>query len=342
MARCQLVVWLALIHLCVSYPYGGFEQYQDPRLIPQPPVASQGYYQNPYSQYNNNPFPVARNYVAQREYGYNNGYPEENAPNDSDNFLEEDMQTLTEQTSTGGTPTASTGGASAAQVITPATAATGGTGQGTGANSNMDALDIQLAAALEAVKADMISKGKQVLEEKQWTDDVKSVIAEYQTKISNVYADIASLKVDMGNLYRKKQQILNAQIQKSLTSKLADSKSDLDTVTSALEKVTNTQQEFEQSKSDIQTTINQIYMQLAELQGATGGSSGSASGSGTGGGGGGSAATPAAGAASSSDSSDSSSDVSDSDIVDQKADISSKIDTIKSIVDALNANRRRR
>jgi len=46
---------------------------------------------------------------------------------------------------------------------------------------------------MDAVKADMISKGKQILEEKQWTVDVAAVIEEYKAKISNVYANIESL-----------------------------------------------------------------------------------------------------------------------------------------------------
>jgi len=190
----------------------------------------------------------------------------------------------------------------------------------------MDALDIQLAAALEAVKADMISKGKQVLEEKQWTDDVKSVIEQYQHKISNVYNNIETLKADMLQLYKKKQMILNAQLQKELTQKLADSKSDLTTVTAALEKVTNTEAEFEQSKEDIQKTIDSINTQLAELKGTTGGAGATAGG----------ASSQTGQSSQSSQSSSDTSDPSEQDIVDKKAEISSKIDTIKSIVDALN------
>jgi len=215
-------------------------------------------------------------------------------------------------------------------------------------NSNMDALDIQLAAALEAVKADMISKGKQVLEEKQWTDDVKAVIEQYTKKIHNVYGNIEKLKKDMGDLYKKKNQIINAQIQKELAAKLKDSNDDLRTVQAALDKVTNTQMQFQQSKKDIQQTIDDIFAQLAELKGtpapASGatGETGEAAGSEAGGDA--AAKTPegetpaanseAAGTNSESEASDSSDD--DTDIVDRTAEINSKIDTIKSIVSALN------
>jgi len=208
----------------------------------------------------------------------------------------------------------------------------------------MDALDIQLAAALDAVKADMISKGKEVLEEKQWTDDVKGVIDTYSQKIQNVYSNIEKLKTDMGTLYKKKNQIINAQIQKSLTAKLKDSNDDLRTVQAALDKVTNTQMEFEQSKKDIQTTIDDIFTQLAELKGTsasgTTGASQSAATPST-------SATPASSpsaspaavetsASSSTDTTSTDPSAYDSDIVDRTAEINSKIDTIKSIVSALN------
>jgi len=289
--------------------------------------------------YNNpNAYP-ASNYAPEPEYGNYYPQPQPQQGPYPDEFLEQ--RELDMQTPSGTDGAASSTGPS---VVTPQeTASNTNTPTDTSsttapaANSNMDALDIQLAAALEAVKADMISKGKQVLEEKQWTDDVKAVIEQYQKKISNVYTNIEKLKVDMGNLYKKKQQIINAQIQKSLTEKLKGAKSDLDTVQSALDKVTNTEAEFEQSKKDIQGTIDSIMTQLSELKGTattTEGATGEAAAGeneAAAAGGNESAATPA------ETSDDTSGDVSDQDIVDKKAEISSKIDTIKSIVDALNS-----
>jgi len=292
-----------LFHLYFCFP-GYYDQYQDPRLIPQPP---QGYY---YPRQNYNPYPSS---YAPEGGGYE--YP----PQADYDFIQTDENEMA--TSTGSTNNAAT--SSAAAVQTPPETQ-GATATGMSSNANMDALDIQLAAALEAVKADMISKGKQVLEEKQWTDDVKSVIEQYQHKISNVYNNIETLKADMLQLYKKKQMILNAQLQKELTQKLADSKSDLTTVTAALEKVTNTEAEFEQSKEDIQKTIDSINTQLAELKGTTGGAGATAG------------ASSQTGQSSQSSQSSDSSDPSEQDIVDKKAEISSKIDTIKSIVDALN------
>jgi len=274
-------------------------------------------------------------------------YPDE----PTDEFLEEQAYQTPDTGATGGVVSTSTAPAETPSVQTPQEtqdAVSSSASSAPSADSNMDALDIQLAAALEAVKADMISKGKQVLEEKQWTDDVKGVIDQYQHKISNVYKNIEKLKVDMGDLYKKKQQILNAQIQKKLTAKLKDSKEDLNTVQAALDKVMNTQAEFEQSKKDIQGTIDSIYTQLAELKGqatvsggAAAGTSGAAGGATEGGQADAAAGGSDQGSQQSSDGSDSSTDDSsddDTDIVDKKAEISSKIDAIKSIVDALNQN----
>jgi len=332
MARCQLVIGLCVIHLCFALSYGGFDY--DPRLIPQAPSyytqPQPNPYANPYGPY---PYPQQGPYYPP--------YPEQE-PAYPTNFLEEEQ----DQTPSGSATPATTGGAAAtatntASVQTPPATSNSDTSTGPTSTSNMDALDIQLAAALEAVKADMISKGKEVLEEKQWTDDVKGIIAQYTTKISNVYANIEKLKTDMGSLYKKKQQIINAQIQKSLTQKLKDSKSDLQTVQAALDKVTNTQMEFEQSKKDIQSTIDSIFAQLNELKGlpasgATGSASGSASSSTD------TTSSPTTSSPSTSsftDTTSSSTDTSaaDTDIVDQTAEINSKIDTIKSIVSALNS-----
>jgi len=295
--------------------------YFEPRLIPRAP---EEYYQqpNPYTQYY---APNPPSYAPRQEYEYVQEDPAPNYPA----FIDIDAQAG----STGGSTTTT---ATAPAVQTPTQTATPAASTASSSSnpstSTMDALDIQLAAALEAVKADMISKGKEILEEKQWTDDVKTVIATYQKKITNVYANIESLKVQMGNLYRKKQQIINAQIQKSLTAKLADSKSDLATVQAALDKVTNTEMEFAQSKKDIQSTIDSIFAQLAELKGqptpaAAATASPTANKSST-------TAASKPSTSSSSDSTDASSF--QQDIQDKKAEISSKIDTIKSIVDALN------
>jgi hypothetical protein len=141
---------------------------------------------------------------------------------------------------------------------------------------------------------------------------------------------------------QKKQRIINAKIQKSLTAKLKDSKSDLQTVQAALDKVTNTQMEFEQSKKDIQATIDSIFTQLAELKGQPAPAAAGASGEGGGAtgedggedGGGGQEAAAGGSASTPADAADSSDD--DTDTVDKTAEINSKIDTIKSIVSALN------
>jgi len=331
-----VVLCLILCHVCLSYQ-GGYEQFRDPALVPRP--APQYYYQNPYeTQYNQYP---PTNFAPPRGYDYGNRQYDAYPPEDS-SFVEEGAEDFQTPAATGTAPAAASTAPAEPSVVTPqetqepvsSTAASSPT-----TTSNMDALDIQLAAALEAVKADMISKGKQVLEEQQWTVDVKAVIEQYQHKVSNVYKNIEKLKKDMGDLYRKKQQILNAEIQKSLTAKLKDSKEDLNTVQTALEKVMNTQAEFEQSKKDIQGTIDSIYSQLAELKGQATVSGGAGPGT--------TGEAAAAGdnsqdsqAPSSQDSQDSSDGADsadeDTDVVDRKADISSKIDAIKSIVDALN------
>jgi len=143
----------------------------------------------------------------------------------------------------------------------------------------------------------------------------------------------------MSKLYIKKMQIQNAMDQKLLTSKLSDAQSDLSTVQSALDKVENTREQFTQSRVDIQSTIDTINAQLAELKGQPAPKSAAAAASSTasaGGHGGGS--SDDGDQASQSQSSDQSSDSSsDEDVVDKQEAISNKIDSIKSIVDALSS-----
>jgi len=366
--RNQLAVWLCLVGVCLAYSYNEYEQYrQDPQLAPrgfrqQPPsLQDRSMYARAYPSRLGNQYPSYRSQYQQQEPSYpaQDEYVPRYADDQPYDFIQQDESQMMMATgdeaaaSTGGSvpsPTANTPTPVPPSVQTPAATQTSADSSSPPSSSppdptpttRMDPLDLQLAAAMEAVKADMISKGKQVLEEKQWTEDVKGIMEQYQKKITNVYINIEKLKADMGKLYIKKQQIRNAQIQKELSAKLMDSQADLTTVKAALEKVTNTESEFEQSKKDIQSTIDSIYSQLAELKG-TAKDDKSKDGDKDG-----------EDAATSEDTSDSSSskktttkkpaaaeeepaDVSDQDIVDKKAEISSKIDTIKSIVDALNS-----
>jgi hypothetical protein len=180
----------------LALSYGGFEY--NPALIPQAP----GYYPqylppNPYAnQYAPGPNPYyANQYEPQQGYGSEQEDPQYLS------FLDQTQDTGAAPT----TPADSTTASDTAVVQTPQDTANSADSTASSSpptppptNSNMDPLDIQLEAALEAVKADMISKGKQVLEEKQWTDDVKAVIEQYTKKISNVYGNIEKLKKDMG------------------------------------------------------------------------------------------------------------------------------------------------
>jgi len=334
MARCHIVIALCVMHLCFALSWGGGGFEYNPALVPQAQYYPQP---NPYAQY---PQPYNPMYNQGGNYPYQQQPYLEDTP---ESFIEENQEPTADTGAASGAADAASTGTTApaadstASVQTPQETADS-TGSTPTTTSNMDPLDIQLAAALEAVKADMISKGKQVLEEKQWTDDVKAVIEQYTKKISNVYANIEKLKKDMGELYQKKQQIINAQIQKSLTQKLKDSKSDLQTVQAALDKVTNTQMEFEQSKKDIQGTIDSIFTQLSELKG-TPTAAGAATGSATGAGASetqAKAEEPAAAETDAAADGGASSEDTDTDIVDRTAEINSKIDTIKSIVSALN------
>jgi hypothetical protein len=139
-----------------------------------------------------NPNPYANQYAASPVPWYPNQYEPQGVPEGYGEEQDPPYSLLdVEQTLTGGTtgPTTPVDTTTAEPVVqTPQETSSNADSTASASpptpttNSNMDPLDIQLAAAEEAVKADMISKGKEVLEEKQWTDDVKAVIEQYTKK----------------------------------------------------------------------------------------------------------------------------------------------------------------
>lgn len=124
-----------------------------------------------------------------------------------------------------------------------------------------------LEQGLEEIKQDIVEKSHQVMEEKKWVDQVRSITQEYELKMHRVELNINNLRTQVKGLFTKKKQIENMMLQKKLEVKLKDATSDLTTLNTALNHVKHKANNFQRNKSDVEKTINAIKTQLNRLQG---------------------------------------------------------------------------
>jgi len=125
----------------------------------------------------------------------------------------------------------------------------------------------KLNLALAAVKEDILSTNKQIIDERKWVIAVAKIIASYNDKMKRVEAHIIALRKEMKQLYKKKKQIENLKLQKALEAKLKEARDELATLTSSLKHVGSKQAELNRSGSDLRATIAGIQAQLAKLRG---------------------------------------------------------------------------
>lgn len=122
------------------------------------------------------------------------------------------------------------------------------------------------AEAVNALKDDIMTKLKQIERENEWVTEVRKVIDQYSGKLANVEQNIERLRGQVKELYRKKKQIENVQLQMALKDKLQDAMEDLETLKSAIGHVKKKQDEFHQTRQTIEQTIAGINSQLSSLQ----------------------------------------------------------------------------
>jgi len=132
-----------------------------------------------------------------------------------------------------------------------------------GGAKKKDKLDIALAA----IKQDIMVRNRQLEEEKNWVNEVHKITEQYNKKVHRVEADIVKTRNEVKALFKKKKQVENLKIQRSLESKLKDATSDLSTLQQALHHVKSKSAEFEKTKQEIKKTIYGIHTQLAKLKG---------------------------------------------------------------------------
>jgi SMC interacting uncharacterized protein involved in chromosome segregation len=126
-----------------------------------------------------------------------------------------------------------------------------------------DKLDI----ALSAIKQDIMVRNRQLLDEKNWVNEVHKITEQYNKKVHRVEADIVKTRNEVKALFKKKKQVENLKIQRQLEAKLKDATSDLSTLQQALHHVKSKSEEFQKTKNEIKKTIYGIHTQLAKLKG---------------------------------------------------------------------------
>jgi predicted nucleic acid-binding Zn-ribbon protein len=125
----------------------------------------------------------------------------------------------------------------------------------------------KLNIALGAIKHDIMQKVGQVNEEDKWVQEVKKIMAAYETKVKRVEMNIKRLRVEVATLYHKKKEIENLKLQKKLEAQLRDAQGDLGTLDGALTHVRTESDKFGKKKQDVQNVIVNLQTQLDKLRG---------------------------------------------------------------------------
>jgi len=128
--------------------------------------------------------------------------------------------------------------------------------------------DPKIVAALEAITADLISRGKELTSERKWSTQVKSMLDVYKEKVSNVDTHIEKIRTEMKELLKKKRQIENVEVQQQLNTKLRLAQGDLEALDGAMSHVQSKADEFAEKKKTLEASIKKIETQVKGLQGA--------------------------------------------------------------------------
>jgi len=125
----------------------------------------------------------------------------------------------------------------------------------------------KLAAAMTAVKEDIMAKLREAQRESHWVKEVEAIVKQYKMKVKNVKKNLTKIRKDIKALIQKKRQIRNAQIQEQLHDRLTDANGDLKMVKDKLSSIRAQQKAFEKNRKKIATTIKKINAELKHLRG---------------------------------------------------------------------------
>jgi len=126
---------------------------------------------------------------------------------------------------------------------------------------------VKLESAYEAVKEDIMTNSKKIIDEKKWVEAVTKITASYEEKVKRVEEHIIVLRKEQKKLFTKKKQIENLKLQRRLEGKLRDANDELAALQESLKHVQIKNEELNKSHMDLRATIISIENQLAKLKG---------------------------------------------------------------------------
>jgi len=138
---------------------------------------------------------------------------------------------------------------------------------------NKDAASAKLQGQLEDTEADIISRKRSIKNEMAWITQVEAILKNYATKIDKVKAHIETEKKALSDLKTKKKQIKNLIKKKQLEAELRSTTEDLQELQTELKQVQDREAEFDKSKTDLKSKIEQIEGEISSLKGDEGDSS---------------------------------------------------------------------
>jgi hypothetical protein len=126
---------------------------------------------------------------------------------------------------------------------------------------------VKLESAYEAVKEDILTNNKKIVDEKKWVEAVTKITASYEEKVKRVEEHIIVLRKAQKALFKKKKQLENLKLQRRLEAKLLAATQELTALQESLKHVQIKNEELNKSHMDLRATIISIENQLAKLKG---------------------------------------------------------------------------
>jgi len=132
---------------------------------------------------------------------------------------------------------------------------------------NTDAAGAKLQGQLEDTEADIVSRKRSIKNEMAWITQVEAILKNYAAKIEKVKAHIETEKKALSDLKMKKKKIKNLIKKKQLEEELRSTTEDLQELQTELKQVQDREAEFDKSKTDLKSKIEQIEGEISSLKG---------------------------------------------------------------------------
>jgi len=135
---------------------------------------------------------------------------------------------------------------------------------------NTDPEQAKLDGQLEDTEADIVSRKRSIKNELAWITQVETILKNYATKIEKVKAHIETEKKALSDLKTKKKKITNLIKKKQLEEELRSTTEDLNELQNELKQVQDREAEFDKSKGDLKTKIDELEGEISSLKGDEG------------------------------------------------------------------------